>query len=206
MPTKSVQERLVRYLEVEEQTLDVAFKAVFANLPRWVPLPSREHARRIVQRLISDGFSTNDIRRSIRDAQKDGLIIPGIVTDPVAFTQYIYELAHLRYAVSLGEVEGLRILAGVQAAQGVRFTEGRKSGTTGPIRKLIKNLLARDPSLTNFDLWNLVGSRPPAGWEVHSTPKLGRYFDGPNGRCMSYRRFLNVCAEERKALRSRITG
>jgi hypothetical protein len=206
MSSKSIHGRLVRYLEAEEHTLDVAFKTVFANLPRWVSDPFRDEARLTVKKLMTDGLSTNDIRRSIRDAERGGLIIPGIVTDSVGFTRDVYKLAHLRYAVSLGKVEGLRLLAGVQAAQGVRFTEGRKSGTTGPIRKLIKTLLARDPNSTSLELWKLVESRPPAGWEGHSTSKLGRYFDGPNGRCMSYRRFSNICSEERTALRSKITG
>ena len=158
-----------------------------------------------MQKLLTDGFSSENLALRVAEAMHDELTFPGIVSDPGAFAQSIYELAHLKHAVSLSEVEGLRLLSGEQAAHGHKFRTGRKSGTPGPIRKAVANLLKRNPEAKNSELWEAVRRRPPKGWQAFETPKLGKYLECPP-KNMSYARFCNVCAEERKRLKGKVTG
>jgi hypothetical protein len=199
MSSNSVQERLARYLEADNHALGVAVTSIFPDLPKWVPTPSRERVRRIVKKLLIDGFSADDINRLVREAEKDELVIPGIVTDSVAFTQAVYELAHLRYAGRLGKLEGLRVLAGNQAVHGQRFSDGRKRGTVGSLRKLINEMLAERPSARNSDLWRQIEIASPNGFQTCYTAQLGKYIEGPEG-ATGYKRFCNICSEERRAL------
>lgn len=88
------------------------------------------------------------------------------------------------------------------ARMGVKFKRGRKPGTTGPIRKVIAKLLAKAPDTKNHDLWTTIKDKPPRGWQVFDN-RIGRYIEGPKpGENMSYERFCNVAAEERKKLKS----
>lgn len=83
---------------------------------------------------------------------------------------------------------------------GVKFKRGRKPNTGGPIRKAIAKLLAKSPDVKNPELWNAIENRPPRGWAVCDN-RIGRYIEGPRGSNMSYERFCNVAAEERKKLK-----
>jgi hypothetical protein len=84
------------------------------------------------------------------------------------------------------------------AATGEKFRQGRKVGTGGPIRKVIAELLAKEPTLSNAQLWDAIRKKPPKGWKSQDNVKFGKYFEGPENKNMGYSRFLNVCAEERK--------
>jgi len=82
------------------------------------------------------------------------------------------------------------------------FTNGRKSGTGGPIRKAVAKLLKANPGLKNPELWSAVAAKPPKGWEAFDN-RAGKYFEGSKpAENMNYKRFCNVCGEERK----KITG
>lgn len=207
---ESAIKRIAAYLEREEQAVSSALHALYGEMPNWIPAPSIERARRTVQKLINDGFSSEGICQRVAEAEKDNLTFPGIVTDPGAFAQSVYELAHLRYAISLGKSKGLRVLAGDQAEHGQRFKDGRKPGSGGPIRKAIAKLLAKNPTMKNPDLWGAIKKKPPKGWSAEEP----RYFNfepellGPNPETdhMSYRRFCTVCGEERRKVKGRITG
>jgi hypothetical protein len=84
---------------------------------------------------------------------------------------------------------------------GEKFSKGRKLGTGGPIRKAIARLLKKNPLLKNVELWNMLASRPPRGWQFYDRPKIGRYIEGPKGGDgMSYARMRTVAAEERRKL------
>ena len=74
---------------------------------------------------------------------------------------------------------------------------------SGPIRKKIAAVLAKQPHLKNAELWEIVKARPPRGWTCHEN-RTGRYFEGPKGgEAMELRRFMNIAAEERKKLKNR---
>jgi hypothetical protein len=146
-------ERVAAYLERQEQEIDSVMHALYGEIPNWIPNPSVERARRTIQKLLDDGLSEDSIGQRVTEAEKDALTFPAIVADTAAFAQSVYELAHIRYAISLGKLRGLRLLAGEQAEHGQRFKDGRKLGSGGPIRKAIAKLLVRNPAMKNPELW-----------------------------------------------------
>ena len=200
---KSIVKRLTAYLGKEEQAVHSVLFTLYGEMPNWVPVPIIERARRIIQKLINDGFSLDGICQRVAEAEKDALTFPRIVTDPGAFAQVVYELVHLRYAIAQGKSNGLRVLAGVQAELGQRFKDGRKPGSGGPIRKTIAKLLAQYPAMKNPDLWVAIRKRPPKGWQERENAGLGKYLEGPKHN-MAYGRFCTVCGEERKKLNGKI--
>ena len=119
--------------------------SLYGEMPNWIPAPSIERAKRTIQKLFNDGFSSEGIRQRVAETEKGELTFPGIVTDPSAFAQSVYELAHLRYSISLGKLKGLKVLAGDLAEHGAKFL-GRKPGSSGPIPKAIAKLLAKTPT------------------------------------------------------------
>jgi hypothetical protein len=60
--------------------------------------------------------------------------------------------------------------------------------------------------MKNPDLWKAIKHQPPSGWQAYETAKLGKYLDGPEATKMGYRRFCNVCGEERNKVKPKITG
>ena len=86
---------------------------------------------------------------------------------------------------------------------GFLFKKGRRPNTGSPIRKRIAVLLRKNPNLKNSELWKAIEQKPPKGWTAFDNPS-GKYLEGPENKNMSYRRFCNVCAEERP--RAKITG
>ncbi|MBS0323745.1 MAG: hypothetical protein JSR19_07830 [Proteobacteria bacterium] len=93
---------------------------------------------------------------------------------------------------------------------GVKFSQGRKPGTGGPIRKAIAKLLAKNPAMKNPDLWEAIKKKPPKRWSAEEHPYYGfePELRGPNRETdhMSYRRFCTVCGEERKKVKGKITS
>lgn len=204
---ESAIKRFAAYLEREEQAVSSVLHTLYDEMPNWIPAPSIERARRTVQKLINDGFSSEGISQRVAEAEKGRLTVPGIVTDPSAFAQSVYELAHLRYAISLGKSKGLRALAGDQAEHGQLFKDGRKPGSGGPIRKAIAKLLAKAPTMRNPDLWEAIKNKPPKGWQAYESARLGKYLEGPTTKKeMGYGRFCTVCGQERKKVKGKITG
>lgn len=87
------------------------------------------------------------------------------------------------------------------AAGGQKFTLGRKTGAVSPIRKAIARELKKCPGMKNRELWDAIAAKPPKGWEFLDN-SLGQYAEGDGGGNMSYARFCNVCAEERRTLKA----
>jgi hypothetical protein len=89
-----------------------------------------------------------------------------------------------------------------KARVGAKFTDGRKAGTGGPIRKAIAKVLKKNYGYKNPDLWAALSAKPPKGWTFFDNSQ-GQYIEGPNFAedHMVYRRFCTVCGEERKKLR-----
>ena len=94
---------------------------------------------------------------------------------------------------------------------GEKFSKGRKLGTSGPIRKAIAELLAKNPAMKNPELWDEIKKSPPKGWSVEE-PKHFRQLDpeiiGPNLETdhMKRGRFDTVCGQERRKVVGKITG
>lgn len=91
------------------------------------------------------------------------------------------------------------------AEHGKKFP-GRKPNSGGPIRKAIARLLKNNPALANPELWAQIKDRPPRGFSVIDNSRA-KLIDGPAADDgMRYRRFCNVCGEERRKLKEKITG
>ena len=71
---ESAIKRLAAYLEREEQAVSSALHAICGEMPNWIPAPSIERARRTVQKLINDGFSSEGICQRVAEAEKDNLV------------------------------------------------------------------------------------------------------------------------------------
>lgn len=86
------------------------------------------------------------------------------------------------------------------AFEGRKFKLGRKLNTGGPIRRAIKRALKSQPAMKNPEIWESIAATPPRGWQFFDN-RAGKYVEGPTAsQIMSYARFCNVCAEERKAM------
>lgn len=86
------------------------------------------------------------------------------------------------------------------ALTGIKFRKGRKVNSGGPIRKAIARELNKNPSLKPRQIWAILASKPPKGWEFFDN-SAGRYIEGPKGgEGMGYTRFSEVCKEERDKL------
>lgn len=85
-------------------------------------------------------------------------------------------------------------------AVGLKFTLGRQPGAASPIRKAIARELKKAPGMKNPELWDAIAAKPPKGWEFCRN-SLGRYAEASGGKNMDYKRFCNVCGEERGKLK-----
>lgn len=84
-------------------------------------------------------------------------------------------------------------------AKGKKFAPNGRGKS--PIRKVIASLLKKNPAMKTAEIWNAVKDRPPHGHSVMEN-RNGKYIEGPNpGQNMDYKRFSNVCSEERSALK-----
>lgn len=202
--------RIEAHLEKLESVISSILCKLYGKMPQWVPKTNIDIAKRNAQFLVIEGFSLDEICQLVAEAEKGELSYPGIVINPVYHSQSIYELLSIRYAISLGKSKGLLLLGGEQAQHGQKFMDGRKPGTSGEIRKAIAKLLAKNPVMTNPELWDSIKKKPPKRWIVEESPhfKLEPQLLGPKPEKdhMSRRRFNNVCGEERKKVKGKITG
>jgi hypothetical protein len=201
--------RLGAYLQRQDDLLESVVYSIFGKFPAWVPHQVRERVYWTVQKLLNDGFSTDEIRQRVVEFSNDPntLTIPGIVRDPLEFSKSISYLDVFRIGIAKGRIEGLKILSGDIAAHGQKFAMGRKVGTFSPVRSAVAKLLAKHPAMKPRHLWEAIKQNPPKGWQARESGQLGKYLDGPSPRdTMQYRRFCNVCSEERQKVSGKITG
>ena len=123
--------------------------------------------------------------------------------DAESATKAHWELSHIQDENQRRADEGMR--AGDKvihefALTGIKFRKGRKVNSGGPIRKAIARELNKNPSLKPRQLWEILASKPPKGWEFFDN-SAGKYIEGPKGgEGMGYARFSEVCKEERDKL------
>jgi hypothetical protein len=200
------------YLERQELAVADAVRSIFGAIPTWAMGPIFDKIRGKIQRLLNDGFSKEEITARVTEARRDKLMIPGNVVDAAAFIETIHELASFKNSLLIGRTDrkkSVGLLAGELAVHGLhgKKFKSRKPGSVGPVRKEISKLFARNPNMTNPEAWQAICENPPKGWAALEY-RFGKYLDGPQSkdgnklRKMEYRRFCNVCAEERKALKA----
>lgn len=199
MSKKAIDARFSEYLDALSEAVNDALKQLFPRLASWVPEPTVSRVKRIILKLLNQGLSVKIIKDKIAEALKDDLTFPGTITDPAAFSQEIYELAGLKWAIKQGPERGLQALAGSVASLGQKFKSGRKKGAYGPVKKLVLGALKNNPKLTNEQLWRRLENLPEE-FVTRDTTHSGKYIDGPQGVVMHYPRFRTVCSEARKEL------
>ena len=112
----------------------------------------------------------------------------------------VFQPGQIRALLERAEFLEYQASAAPLADHGRKFP-GRKPGSGGPIRKAIARLLKASPTMENPELWAAVASKPPKGWTAFDNSQ-GKYLEGPAASDgMNYRRFCNVCSEERGKLK-----
>lgn len=203
-PNKTSEERTVAkfeaFLHREEQEIEKALDKLYGDLPTWFPEVVQEQVKTILREMLAEGITATFLLSEIRRDLNSEPAVPGVVREPVSFLRDIYKLKKIAFALKLEKDRALEELVGKVTATGIKFTQGRQPNSVGPIRKVIKRLLAKDPKLKNIEIWRAIENKPPAGWEVMDSWRFGKYLTGPENREMKYRRFQNVCSEERRNL------
>ncbi len=194
--------RIADLLAENKRKTDGELAVMLGPVPAWVPAPITGAACRVAGSLLADRADPLAVRRQIDDIRSgnDSLLVTAAL--PLDYIRRVYELASFVYGVSLGEVAGLRALAGEQAVHGQKFKPGRKPGTFGPVRKAVDRLLKERPGMTTPALWQAIKRNPPNGWQAIYDSK-GECLEGPD-REVHYPAFENTCTEARKGIK--ITG
>jgi hypothetical protein len=85
-----------------------------------------------------------------------------------------------------------------QAILGGKFIKGRKPNTGSPIRKRIAADLKKNPKLKPREVWAGIKAKHPKSWDVEGDTQIWVTGRAP----MGYKRFSEVCAEEKKKLQA----
>lgn len=87
----------------------------------------------------------------------------------------------------------------IPAINGRKFAENRRKAGQGesPIKKAVRKLLNKSPSMKNAEIWKNLSLNPPKSLEFRDN-SAGKYIEGDRGYNMDYARFCNVCAEVRR--------
>lgn len=118
--------------------------------------------------------------------------LPSTAVDFTAAQIQLLELADFHWT----EIMVLRDVM-PKAQLGHSFTQGRKRGTEGPIKKAARKIMKARPGMKTAEVWAALTLRPPTGWQALEN-RLGKYFEGPTAADnMAYARFQNVCSEIR---------
>lgn len=204
---KTSEERVIAkfeaFLDREEREVEEALAGLYGDLPPWFPEVVREQVRTIVGEMLAEGITATFMLSEIRRDLNSEPLVPGVVREPVSFSRDIYKLKKVAFALKLEKDKALKELVGKVTATGIKFTQGRQPNSLGPIRKVIKRLLAKDPKLKNKELWRAIENKPPVGWEVMDNRTFGKYLTGPENQEMKYPRFRNICSMERGNLNKR---
>jgi hypothetical protein len=136
-------ERVQEALQAARTAKDAFAAALCGSRPEWVHAQTWRQVESIRERLEFLGFTSDQILGLA--ARADEMFVPGIVVDSVAFIQDVTYLAHVRYAVSLGHLDGPGILYGNDAALGAETRERRRKGGRKSAEKRSKS--AKIPSI-----------------------------------------------------------
>jgi len=192
--------RIEALLNREEQEAEDALLRIYGVLPSWFPEIVRVKVMTTLTEMLAEGVSIDFLVSETRRDPSLETQVPGVVRGPASFLRAIHRLKAIALALKLDRDEALKEILGPLAATGVKFTQGRKSNSFGPIRKAVRKLLTKNQKLTNDEIWETLKKHPPKGWDVMEN-RLGKYLSGPEGKELKYRSFQNVCSSERKKLK-----
>lgn len=87
-----------------------------------------------------------------------------------------------------------------QARHGLKFKDGRKAGTVGPVRQFVRKYLSKHPQADTAEVWIALKRKPPKGLTVHDPFERSKrridWSDGPT----SYPQFRNIVSSEKGLL------
>lgn len=192
--------RIEALLNREEQEAEDALLRIYGVLPSWFPEIERAKVLTTLTEMLAEGVSIDFL---VSETHRDPSLetqVPGVVREPASFFRAMYRLKAIARALKLDKDEALKEMLGPLAATGIKFTQGRKSNSPGPIRKVVCKLLTKNPKLKNDEIWATLKKHLPKGWEVIEN-RSDRYLTGPQASEMKYRSFQNVCSGERKKLK-----
>lgn len=212
VPDKALVKRVRKILKRESQTYlerrAAPYDGVKGELPEWVPEWHQREFFRLRNKLLDSQYVTpGQVLTWLDIFTESGEGAESQRTRPIPPEHFdaVGQLAHYRWAVSLGSERGLESLIdkniAKQAITGKKFHEGRKPNTIRPVRKFIRAELKQNPNAKNQEIWISLKSRPPKGWAVRETSRIGLYIEGPKtSDNVGWRRFCNIAADERKLL------
>ena len=192
--------RIEAILIRDEQEAEDTLLRLYGALPSWFPEIERAKVLTTLTEMLAEGISVDFLVSETRRDPSLEIQVPGVVREPASFLRAMYRLKAIARALKLDKDEALKEILGPLAATGIKFTQGRKSNSFGPIREAVRKLLKKNPKLTNDEIWETLKKHPPKGWEVMEN-RLGKYLSGPEGKEVKYRSFQNVCSSERKTLK-----
>ena len=172
-----------------------------AEKPAWAEAIEREASDR--------GVSLDDVKKAVnvateaaieREAAKRGQSRDELLAD------IDQEVEHLRWLKERMAYGGVTVRGWADTAVRVKHGKSFKDNSEkvrkgGAIRVAIAKQLKKTHDMKNKDLWYTIAAKPPKGWEFLEND-MGMYAEGPGVKNMDYRRFCNVCAEERGKLKA----
>ena len=183
------------------------YDGVMGALPDWMPANFHREFHAIRDRLLST-YEHADLLHYIAEMRDLGMLT-GTYSRPRTPFKIMADvsiLAQIQEAFRLGPLEGLALLTDNEHAGQVihgRKFPGRKPGSIGPVRKFIRARLAKNSNPTNGELWDAISKRPPKGWTVMDSPRLGRYIEGPSSDDeVKWKSFCTYAALERGLLKN----
>jgi len=163
---EAISARFEAILDEEERRDSLPFNGVMGAMPEWVPEPSKDEFRRTRNSLLNN-YSENQIIKWINEYKMmveatDEIFTPKITYEHSLQPQ-IERLFILSYAVELGEIEGLRYLAGDVAVMGKRKSisthknasklRPKKNDYGESLNEVIAKLKRYYPHLRPHELW-----------------------------------------------------
>jgi len=104
--------RMTNFLDNQEQAVNSVLQMLYNKVPDYILQSKIDNASRIIQWLLNFGISEERIVQSVKEAEKDDLTFPACVLDQVDFSKAIYELASIRYLISIGKAKALPLIWG----------------------------------------------------------------------------------------------
>jgi hypothetical protein len=154
------------WLTEVEQWEQAPYDGIKGFPPKWVPEPRRDEfvrSRVVLCSLICDGKASYlDIKTRFDSLVHDKyeainlMLLKNSMPDAVPYAVPLFDLALLYRAISLGEIEGLRRLAGENAVAGFRVRTAhtkRKAASDKPeVQRIGRNYWAANPKATTKDV------------------------------------------------------
>lgn len=178
-------------------TIDLALGKNFDDLPldNLVPIRTPFNIMRDVT-ILARYKKAEELAKKVKQESEHRLLEEGMEPAKAA-----------KKAELQGQCAGLTLLTDPGHAEAAtmskNFTDGRKKGSIGPVRRFIRKTLKGKPKATNEALWDAIKAKPPKGWTPMENARHGRYIEGPaSDDEVKWTTFCNYAAKERGLLKS----